>query len=394
MSPHLISSPTAPVSGVLDSSCKNVEITEDLLFSRISPHFDVKKTIYGGRGCFASSDIPKDTVIHVSRSPIGGSVARVFRKEVCSSCFAYQNGKTLKHRLQDKIYFCSADCMNTFVKNDPNGILTSTLVRVETLFAQSRGEVDEESVPETEEQISAIWADLEKWDSQFARLKPSKRALIRPVVNDDDYCELRYVISVLHTMHQVEMSRNESLLNQLGNISLDQMYMKDMDDSTAMALENELFCNLQSSEEQKVRRYPYLAVSYANIYKFIRLVAPPEYLPHLSIQSVRDIIGRNLTNAFGIWSPADHPDEEREYFGFGVYPSASFFNHSCRPNVTKVRRGGVYEYTASEDISKSSELCISYGIRSSDTVNQRRAALEEWFFNCGCLRCMTEAGEE
>lgn len=391
MSPHLLSSQSVPCPEVLDSPKKS-EIAEEALLDLISPYFDVKKTIYGGRGCFARSDIAKGTVLHVSRKSVGSSVSRVFRKEVCTGCFAYYDGKTLKHRLRDKIYFCSGECMDKFVKNDPKGLLTSTLVRVETLFAQSRGEVDEDSIPETEEDVSSIWADIEKWDSQFERLKPSKRANIRPVVNDDDYCELRYVISVLHTLHQVETTP-KSLLDQLGRARLEQIYLKDMDETATMELESKLFHLLQSSEGQKVQRYPYLAVSYANIYKFIRLVAPPEYLPHLSIQSVRDIIGRNLTNAFGIWSPVDHPDEEREYFGFGVYPSASFFNHSCRPNVSKARHGEMYEYVASEDIAQGTELCISYGIRASDTVCQRRAALAEWFFTCGCLRCVTEAGE-
>lgn len=389
MSPHLL--PPQNPSDVVESSGTKPDAEEGLL-SCISPHFDVKKTIYGGRGCFARSDIAKGTVIHVAKHPVGSSVARVFRKEVCTGCFAYHDGKTLKHRLHDKLYFCSAECVEQFVKTDPNGILTSTLIRVETLFRQCRGEGDQNTAPESDDQMAAVWADVEQWDAQFERMKPSKRAMIRPLIDEDDYCELRYVLSVFHTMHQVD-ANGESLGDQLRHMSLDRTYMEDMHESTAMALETRLFHLLQSSEQQKVERYAYLAVTYANIYKFIRLVAAPEYLPYITIQNVRDIIGRNLTNAFGIWSLLDNPEEEREYFGFGVYPSASFFNHSCRPNVTKTRRGGAYEYHVNQDIDKGVELCISYGIRTCDTVDQRRAALVEWFFTCGCEQCVVEAGE-
>lgn len=389
MSPHLLTSQRSCVDPCPQQPVPNIEET---LLSRISPHFDVKKTIYGGRGCFARSDITKGTVIHVARQPVGSSVARDFRKEVCTSCFTYQDGKTLKHRLRDKLYFCSPECTDKFMKNDPDGLLTSTLIRVESLFSVSRGEVDQDSVPSTQDEVDAIWDEVDQWIVRLDRMKPSKRALIRPVVDDDDYCELRYVIAVLHTLHQMSSNGND-LAAQLSQLRLNHQYMAEVDDSRALALEMEIFHLLQSSEEQKVQRYPYLAVTYANIYKFIRLVCPPEYLPYATPQNVRAITGRNLTNAFGIWSPLSHQDEEQEYFGFGVYPSASFFNHSCCPNVAKTRRGDVYEYRVQEDISKGTELCISYGIRASDTVETRRAALKEWFFTCGCLRCVEESGE-
>lgn len=399
MSPHRISS--ADELALRFSA--SVSITEEeALLAHISPYFDVKNTIYGGRGCFARAQIPKGTVIHLSRHPIGSSVARVFRKEVCTWCFGYQDGKTLKHRLHDKIYFCSQECVASFVKSDPEDLLAQTLVRVELLFAQSRGEVSDKDIPGDEDldaEISRIWAATEKWESLLARLKPSKKAQIRPTVNDDDYCELRYVLGVLHSMYQTNKAeklhqREEHLEEQKpANVTPDgasQLSLSGMDDGEALAIEAKLFDILHSSESQKVHRYPYLAVSYSNIYKFIRLIAPEEYLPFISIQAVRDIIGRNLTNAFGIWSPVTSSDEEREYFGFGVYPSASFFNHSCKPNVTKIRRGASYEYIAKEDIPVGAELCISYGIRESDGLKQRQDALREWFFECGCLRCTTE----
>lgn len=349
----------------------------------ISPLFDVKRTIYGGRGCFSKQNIPRDTEILIADKPIGTSVVRPFRKEVCTWCFDYHNGKTLKHRIEGKLYFCSPECLQHFCDYDPELILRNTLIAAEDLYVKCEGEILEQDIPQNStdlsEETKKRWLDVLEWEKIMYGLKESKRQKYYPTVTTEDYAEIKYVITTLYSLYR---NHSGGAHNCVINDTTSGIVSQDAEVC--------LFNLLQSSEEEKVNKYPYLLVSYINIYKFVRIVCPKEFSTLISPQSIRDIIGRNLTNAFGIWSPITAEDEEREFFGFGVYASASYFNHSCDPNIEKVRIGRSYKFIASKDISQGMELCISYGIRKTDTVEQRRTCLREWFFECGCQRCVEE----
>ena len=121
-----------------------------------------------------------------------------------------------------------------------------------------------------------------------------------------------------------------------------------------------------------------------------------------------------------------------ELLGWGVWPAASFFNHSCAPNVMKWRRGRHWVFcatqTAPDDkadarkggessldcnieddrhesglvhghsdevgVKKDEELCISYlgGDEKELTVTERCNRLwEGWGFWCHCSKCRIEA---
>lgn len=358
----------------------------------ISNLFSVKKTIYGGRGCFANEYIAKGTTIIVADKPVGVSVVRPFRKEVCSWCFNYHDGKTLKHRIEGKIYFCSAECLHLFDLYDSYHVLRNALLAVEELYLKCEGEIDDDQVPSVEnltEEIDARWKEVSDWERMIFGLKQSKRSRHYPTVTVEDYAEIKYVLTTLYSLfiHQLDHDKNT---NDQDKKTSDTVSPEISSEYISRDQEVYLFNLLQSSEEEKVQKYPYLLLSYTNIYKFIRLVSPKQFLPYVTPTNIRGIIGRNLTNAFGIWSPITEQDEEREFFGFGVYARASYFNHSCDPNIEKIRTGRTYKFIASKDINVDEELCISYGIRKSDTVEQRRKCLSEWFFICGCIRCVKE----
>ncbi|KAF9542734.1 hypothetical protein EC957_001715 [Mortierella hygrophila] len=105
----------------------------------------------------------------------------------------------------------------------------------------------------------------------------------------------------------------------------------------------------------------------------------------------RTILYREVANSFGIRDSSD------ELLGFAVFPRASFFNHSCRPNIQKKRRQSSrvvkarqMEYWSTGVIMEGEECCISYGDISTG-VEERRARLEDmYFFWCSCLRCLEE----
>ncbi|KAF9295390.1 hypothetical protein BGZ88_002216 [Linnemannia elongata] len=141
-------------------------------------------------------------------------------------------------------------------------------------------------------------------------------------------------------------------------------------------------------------RDAYLLLAYENA------TTPPsdtpsyqEHLITLSIDSTffRTILYREVANSFGIRDSSD------ELLGFAVFPRASFFNHSCRPNIQKKRRQSSravrarqMEYWSTSVIKEGEECCISYGDISTG-VGERRARLEDmYFFWCSCPRCLEE----
>lgn len=290
-------------------------------------------------------------------------------------CFHYDHGRTLKLRILEKLYFCSEECRREFAEHDPSHLLTDVLLLLESKFTRLVCEIDEEDIPpagEIDEQIINRWQLLHVWEEKLHKAKKSKRDLFLPRITKEDYLEIKYVLGVLHYEYRI-------LSGVLSEEEIKEKAAFDM---------------LQLSELDKIYKYPYLLPAYINIFKTIKVLAPPEYLPFVTQHHIRAIIGRNLTNAFGIWSPATHEDEEREFFGFGVYPSASFFNHSCAFNVKKIRHGRAYEFITCRDVAEGDELCISYGLTGLEPVQERQKLLNEWFFSCGCPKCTADLRRE
>jgi len=82
--------------------------------------------------------------------------------------------------------------------------------------------------------------------------------------------------------------------------------------------------------------------------------------------------------------------KKRLMFGFGFYPSLSFYNHSCAPNTYKRREGTQIKLVALCDIPAGIEMCHSY-IDLHENTNQRRNVLDQSYgFTCTCQRCEDE----
>ena len=108
----------------------------------------------------------------------------------------------------------------------------------------------------------------------------------------------------------------------------------------------------------------------------------------------QELISRASHNAFSI-RPNNDGQQSGEFLGYGVWPEASFFNHSCRPNLRKERRGRLWLFWADEEVEEGEELCITYlgGDEKDLGVEERRRRLQdEWGFRCCCTRCIEEGG--
>ncbi|KAK5115098.1 hypothetical protein LTR62_001795 [Meristemomyces frigidus] len=120
------------------------------------------------------------------------------------------------------------------------------------------------------------------------------------------------------------------------------------------------------------------------------LLTPP-LKPACTTGLCRSLVNAGSHNAFGIRAGGD---DAEEYMGYGIWPSASYFNHSCSPNVAKKRVGKEWVFRTAREIGMGEECCITYlgGDEKDLDVRDRRQRLREvWGFECMCLRCLAES---
>lgn len=414
--PTLVSTSSTTSFSLAAGSPLEIDETDSLL-NTISPYFSVKSTDYGGRGCFANSDLTQGTVVYESPPPLSSTIARPFKKEVCGSCLKFEHGKTLKFKLISSktqqhsatstssvaLHFCSQACVDTFTAMDVDDLCLESLLHVENLFIKGlvqhqnnpkRMQEEEEAetkpilqlendlkqVEDIELYIAQKWQDAEMSCSLAlseinAKQKKNCNTLYNliPNINEYEYLEIKFVIGVLFHMYKEDHCQNNN-----SSLSI-----------TPWSLELQILQNLQSNDIAKICKYPYFLFSYIRIYKFLRISAFDQLQPYITPSRIRSIISKQLTNAFGIWSK-DVPYENREFYGYSLYPSASFFNHSCRPNLIKIIAGERIIFKLLKNVQKNEELLISYIPFNNDDLEIRQIELKEWFFDCSCERCVEE----
>ena len=367
-----------------------------------SPHatpeilFDIRDTTWGGRSCFANKDIPKDTVLLELKDKTGSSIQYEFRKEVCHYCFKYSNGKSMKFKIDKShieslilpkqntwlksklckfrgagLWFCSEECLHSYL-SIPKII---DLIEIYEILLDNYSKMQKRENPDDSMEdklnsveisqpiIDAMWEYMEtQWIPSVNKTKITKRERFLPVISEDEYNCSRFIADTLFHINSYDHESNT---------------MKS-------------FWNLQSNELNKMKRFPILLHFQQLVFKTLYILLPDTYKPHMTIPVFRHIMGSEYGNAFGIWQE-DESVDSREYFGYWVFPRASYFNHSCAPNITKSRIGNTMYFTLNKDVHCDDELCIDYsGVLDFDTVKRRDFLNENWFFECQCQRCKSE----
>ncbi|CUS20380.1 LAQU0S01e05314g1_1 [Lachancea quebecensis] len=341
---------------------------------QISELFDIRITNDSGRACFANRDLKKNTDVLCLKKCLGASTCYEFRKEVCSQCFRYEGGRRMKVRLDNKypkgagLWFCTENCRDQFLRQEHVDHLTDAyeilLVNWEAQAKKRVGRVDNASnTSASTEEIESLWQDIrDNWITRIDCMKPTKRASQLPIINEDEYVCARFVIHCLFTLET----------------------------SHASSLQMTAFRNLQSNESSKIMKFPVLLDLQKHVFQTLYILLPSFLRPKFDIPTYRHILGSEYGNSFGIWQNEESSDS-REYLGYWVLPEASFFNHSCAPNLIKHRAGNQMVFTLNSDVLKDQELCIDYKDILHLKVDERRRILKEnWFFSCECSRCKLE----
>jgi hypothetical protein len=108
-------------------------------------------------------------------------------------------------------------------------------------------------------------------------------------------------------------------------------------------------------------------------------------LPYLEPPDIVEVVCKLIENGYGIRANSN------TCYGYGIYPTASYFNHSCAPNLAAVQEGLWMDFYALVDIPEGTEVTISYIPLTSTTQARREYLAQEYFFYCTCPRCMADS---
>eukprot|EP00276_Gloeochaete_wittrockiana_P015647 CAMPEP_0184341466 /NCGR_PEP_ID=MMETSP1089-20130417/10083_1 /TAXON_ID=38269 ORGANISM="Gloeochaete wittrockiana, Strain SAG46.84" /NCGR_SAMPLE_ID=MMETSP1089 /ASSEMBLY_ACC=CAM_ASM_000445 /LENGTH=159 /DNA_ID=CAMNT_0026669777 /DNA_START=649 /DNA_END=1128 /DNA_ORIENTATION=- len=129
-------------------------------------------------------------------------------------------------------------------------------------------------------------------------------------------------------------------------------------------------------------------------------VADPAVTKHYSDDDLMSILGIKETNSFGLWRLALKRGESTQCFAHGMYPLASFFNHSCVPNICRADRhtadsfGVDIAFQALRNIRSGEELTHAYILTNFPTGKRQFELLFHYHFKCACDRCRDDCGGE
>lgn len=359
---------------------------------KISDVFDIRQTLWGGRACFSNRDLKKGDVVLKADNFMGTSISHEFRKEVCHYCFTYSNGKTMKVKIsptcvyekEEKdqdfhinnkkfigagLWFCSNSCRESYL-NIPNIIelicCYESLLESFNMLSKSKGsglDDEENKLNKTTIDIEIIertWEEISvNWIPTVEKTKPTKKQKYLPNITEEIYACCRFVAETLYKIRH--LSTNSSTLVS--------------------------FMNLQSNEVLKISRFPILLQFQTEVFKVLKILLPEPYRNMLTIPLFRHILGSEYGNSFGIWEEGESVDS-REYLGYWVFPQASYFNHTCDPNITKSRDGRNMLFISNREISAGDELNIDYsGVLDLPVIERRKCLSDNWFFMCRCNKC-------
>lgn len=361
---------------------------------KLHPSLISRQTPYAGTGIFANSLIPASTLLlATTEGPVCHVIYRRYRKEVCAFCFKYNVGRSWKVKVGQltAVVFCAEECAERWRElTDEPGL--EFMARAENLVMANA------------KKTSAKSNDA---NPNVAAQENDKRPLSRGIVEDTwagAEATARQLRKFTVEGNRKGRNRVETLIYALPVVP----------DTLYFLLSGLLFIHRGIAQDDAFHQLCEEAMPYANAadlqahadsYLQLLLIAPDVFLDAVTPDNIRRLAGVASHNAFGIRSidnsrdlgyTSAEPEVEEpgsELLGWSVYPEASFFNHSCTPNVRKVRDGRVWQFWSSREIIPDEEVCITYlgGDERTMSKKERCEILQMfWAFECRCARCMVE----
>ncbi|KAI8097280.1 uncharacterized protein BX664DRAFT_326010 [Halteromyces radiatus] len=407
-----------------------------------------------GRGYIANKDIPAGTLIHVAQ-PLSTAVSQEWLPETCIGCFDFTYPKRMKIKLlsstedtlsllhwwqqqlplKKKQYnnkstliplrhgaFCTDQCkqhyLSTCTKEEWYTWLTcmyrlehyqpqDTLLSQPTLSSGNMNDFTQEDAYDiTDDQQLRIYLN-KVWS--LATVQPY---LVTNDIDDDDLTMCRFMASCL-VKRKTELITNSTSApgfeaiwemqdNELAYFR-HTYYQQSLSLSTVLWLRN-WQNDLPDAIKQTIQLYLHFMTAMTSPIKLSSkgvnqdipvVLGKNEMTPSL----FRAIYYREMANSFGLWEQqsiskdASVVTDDLELLGFGIYPSAVYFNHSCDANAIKLRHGRQMQFYTKQAISQGEEVCISYGDVDASLLERQQRLLDHYYFLCSCPRCVMEQQE-
>lgn len=353
-----------------------------------SPLFEIRENSFSGRGIYATRAIAKNTLLFETSDIAARVIYREYRKEGCAQCFKYDGGRDWKIRdVATGTVFCSEVCQATWTEQDArdNGIQAAALSAVEGLGKRGKDGDEYAEVPDaarpTESEIEAAWTQAEEVATRIRNAR---------------------------TCEHASKADRKAVAQALAKAPLRDILSFLLSGVLCAALEPEMWEGvLDLVDVETPYRLPHALQFHITSYYHLLACCPVALLPNIKADNLRTLARKGAHNVFNIWSQdlltstststststTDSTATGSECLGYALWPSASYFNHSCAPNVHKQRNGRTWKFWAQENVEPGQELCITYlgGDEKEMSRGERVEKLRgNWGFECACLRCKEE----
>ena len=332
-----------------------------------TPLFYLRDTPSAGRALFAARDAPPDTLLLCADDLAASVIFREYRKEVCAQCFAYDRGVEWKTREPTGFAFCGVACRSAWHE----GADASAKLAYEALHAftaHNHGDRDDADIHDMTTLTRPGAAEIDRaWNESVIETAAILAARVRPQQTKADARRLRHAL--------VTPPVPDTINFLLSGVLCHAGRQGDWAEVTKLHSCAEPYVSAQDLQQ------------HLDAQRHLLALLPPRLLDAVSPAVLHTVVSRAAQNSFSIRSTDDGGSE---IFGYGIWPSASYFNHSCRPNVRKMRVGRAWHFSTSQHVKVGDELCISYLGGDEDDLDgaRRRQRLSSfWGFDCGCIRC-------
>ncbi|KAF2404667.1 hypothetical protein EJ06DRAFT_553510 [Trichodelitschia bisporula] len=412
--PTSTSTSTFP-SPTLQAKAATLDLSSLSIYLPLKP-YTLLPTPHSGTGVFTTAPLPPSTPLLSTSSLLASTILRAHRREVCAWCLAYDLGRIWPVRPHPPGVFCTEACRAAWEESwtglgeeeevkGPRGkdLALASMAAVDTFLARAA-----RRAPEPESQPTGPRPTVEQADDLTSTLDARRTHILRARARAEKW---QRDYAVLRTLPEAAPPRNTLAQALNPTTSPDPDVLRFMLNSVLnraregaawdAALERLVGEAVPWRTEGEMH-------AWAAGVGALLVVLPWEVVGAVDPGLLRRLAGVENWNAFGVRDVGSGFGEGEkgvydaggggdEYLGYGVWPEASYFNHSCAPNVGKRRVGRGWEFWVKDEgrgVGEGEELCISYlgGDEKGLRVEERRERLKQfWGFECACARCVAEA---
>jgi hypothetical protein len=78
---------------------------------------------------------------------------------------------------------------------------------------------------------------------------------------------------------------------------------------------------------------------------------------------------------------------EEQFHSCGIWPMASYINHSCYSNARRAFIGDMMMVRATHDLAANTEITFWYHMPVENEYDERQKQFRQWNFKCDCIMC-------